>query len=311
MPAQDLFSGSVQVVAVEGYVSSLTRKNAPPKLEAKIRAIAQHILDERPLRTATFERYVSLVAKLPDTGGRQRAGAGHGGRRDRSGTEAAAQALHGGCLLRHQPPGHRGRAERLGQRRDHAGRQLTVSYMAARDDHDKGYYAVDYSLLLGTDGPVLKLSGYHHEAKDRDFVFDDALLQRGYRDTPATALLSYPLVLRADRALYLEGGGYVSTIGDIFTQPPLPDRLDLRAHIRAAQINPDGSLQGKTSSTEGSVQVVQGLNQWGARQDADLVELSFKRLRLFARHTRPVAQRHLQHVPGRHGAAQPEPLATG
>lgn len=90
-------------------------------------------------------------------------------------------------------------------------------------------------------------------------------------------------MLRADHAVYVEGGGYVSTTGDVYTQPPLPDRLDLRARVRAAQLGMSASWQGKTSATEANVQLVQGLRDAGARQEADLIDLSFHRARVFAR----------------------------
>ncbi|MFP3758930.1 ShlB/FhaC/HecB family hemolysin secretion/activation protein, partial [Cupriavidus sp. SIMBA_020] len=48
-----------------GYVGTVTITGKPGKLEDKMRAIAAHIVEDRPLRTATFQRYINVLGLLP------------------------------------------------------------------------------------------------------------------------------------------------------------------------------------------------------------------------------------------------------
>lgn len=65
IPPQDFRDGVVRVVVVEGYVAHLEIEGNPGRSEALLREIAAPLLNERPLRTATFERQTQLMARLP------------------------------------------------------------------------------------------------------------------------------------------------------------------------------------------------------------------------------------------------------
>jgi hemolysin activation/secretion protein len=65
VPAQTFENGVVRITVVEGYVSDVKVTGKPGAMESKIRAIAAHITADRPLRRATFERYVNTFGLLP------------------------------------------------------------------------------------------------------------------------------------------------------------------------------------------------------------------------------------------------------
>ncbi|QWT22538.1 hypothetical protein KPL74_11180 [Bacillus sp. NP157] len=65
IPNQDFASGVVRVTAVEGYVASVDVRGDAGNLDPRIRAIAARIVNERPLRQRTFERYTQLLGQLP------------------------------------------------------------------------------------------------------------------------------------------------------------------------------------------------------------------------------------------------------
>jgi hemolysin activation/secretion protein len=65
VPNQDFSGGVVKIAVVEGYVSEVTLRGDAGNLDSRIRAMAAHIVGERPLRQATFERYTQLLGQLP------------------------------------------------------------------------------------------------------------------------------------------------------------------------------------------------------------------------------------------------------
>lgn len=65
VPGQDLAGGVVRIQIVEGYVASVDVTGDAGNLEPRIRAMAAHIVGERPLRQETFERYTQLLGQLP------------------------------------------------------------------------------------------------------------------------------------------------------------------------------------------------------------------------------------------------------
>jgi hemolysin activation/secretion protein len=65
VPNQSLADGVVKIQVVEGYVAEVGVRGDAGNLEPRIRAMAAHIVGERPLRQATFERYTQLLGQLP------------------------------------------------------------------------------------------------------------------------------------------------------------------------------------------------------------------------------------------------------
>ena len=65
IPAQSFDDGAVRVTVVEGYVSAVKVTGKAGPVEERIRSIAAHIVADRPLRRATFERYINVLGLLP------------------------------------------------------------------------------------------------------------------------------------------------------------------------------------------------------------------------------------------------------
>ncbi|KNB24151.1 peptide transporter, partial [Salmonella enterica subsp. enterica serovar Typhimurium] len=65
VPAQDFAGGFVRVTVVEGYISGTKISGTPGPSEQRLRDIAAHIEAERPLKRATFERYLNLLTLVP------------------------------------------------------------------------------------------------------------------------------------------------------------------------------------------------------------------------------------------------------
>ena len=65
IPAQDLSQGQVRVILVEGYISAHEMQGDIGKVEKQVSKLAAKLINERPLRKASFERYTSLMAQIP------------------------------------------------------------------------------------------------------------------------------------------------------------------------------------------------------------------------------------------------------
>ena len=65
IPNQNFADGVVGVTVVEGYVTQVDVRGDAGNMDKRIRAIAAHVVGERPLRQATFERYTQLLGQLP------------------------------------------------------------------------------------------------------------------------------------------------------------------------------------------------------------------------------------------------------
>ncbi|WP_019933226.1 ShlB/FhaC/HecB family hemolysin secretion/activation protein [Oceanimonas smirnovii] len=65
IPAQNMSLGQVRVVLVEGYVAALDMRGDIGAASERIRKFADNIINEKPLRKATFERYTALMARIP------------------------------------------------------------------------------------------------------------------------------------------------------------------------------------------------------------------------------------------------------
>lgn len=65
IPAQDLRDGQLRVVLVEGYVATHQVEGEVGQVEAYIARLAGKLMQERPLRRESFERYTTLMAQIP------------------------------------------------------------------------------------------------------------------------------------------------------------------------------------------------------------------------------------------------------
>ena len=65
IPAQDLSQGQVRVILVEGYISAHEMQGDIGQVEKHVKKLAAKLINERPLRKASFERYTSLMAQIP------------------------------------------------------------------------------------------------------------------------------------------------------------------------------------------------------------------------------------------------------
>lgn len=285
LPEQDFANGVVQVVAVEGYVNSLALKNAPPHLQEKVRAIADQIVGERPLTKRTFERYVSLLGRLPDVSVDANIPPPQG--------DDGASPLE--LAVRHRRftasarfttahPGFQGLLTGNLNGVTSLGDRLSVSVMVPRGPLDRSYLEANYALPLGTNGLALHANAYRYRGRPRTVSVTGAPIRQDYSDERAALSLAYPFVLNGKSEVSGALGLFATRSGAVFTKAEQPGQIGQRASTRGLQASLLGNWQGNGAETGFEAQVVKGLSCCGADQGTGSnVDLAYTKVRLSAR----------------------------
>lgn len=233
VPDQTFAGGVVRVVAVEGYLSTLSIEGDAGPAEPKLREIAAPLLAERPLRQATFDRVTQLLARLP--------GLTVAATASMPGTTDGATALvlkvkrqpydvSLGADLR-QP---RSRAVLTGVWNDPfvAGGQLSASTLAGDFSREK-LFTLGYSQLVGPDGLAWRASLTRYSGYPDSRLGPDSPLERHNTNRRAELSASYPLRLDARGSLTVNGGFYAVDNADDYRVPANGVTLSEDTRVRA------------------------------------------------------------------------------
>jgi hemolysin activation/secretion protein len=215
VPPQDFRDGTVRVMVVEGHIRSVAIDGAAGPAEARLREMADALVRDKPLRTATFDRYTQLMSRLP-------------------GVTVAAQApqpttIDGGTDLkltvRRQPynvslgadlrkPTPRGVLS--GQWNDPIpflpGGQLSASTLLG-DFHKDRFANVGYTQMVGSEGLTLRAALSHYRGRP-DVGTLSSTLGREVTNRRLDLGASYPWLLDRQQSLTVSGGFYATDNAD-------------------------------------------------------------------------------------------------
>ena len=278
VPTQDFADGVVRVIAVEGYVAQLRLSGKPGKLERKIRAIAQHILDDRPLRQATFERYSQILGFLP--GATLGINVPAPTTTDGATTlelDVAAKRYDVSWALEFNHPGTQGLVNLTLNALTPLAEQWTLSALYPDGRGDERFYGAGYSQLFGSDGWTGRAdaSRYRGEPATRSPL--PAFLDHRVEQDRLALSARYPIVLRTERSLFVGAGLYGANQSDIYRNLDNGVWLDQRSRTRVAQVSLDYAQAKKDRASQVSLAVGRGFDAWGA-QSAALTNLPGVRL---------------------------------
>lgn len=264
VPEQNFENGVVRIVAVEGHIQTIKIEGDAGAAEPQMRAIAEHIRQERPLKLATFERYTQLMAQLP--GLRVEARATPPERTDGNGTlvltvRRQAFQLSLSTELRTARP----RVVVTGAANDllASGSRLSVSTLLGAYK-DEAFAAAAYTTPIGSDGLTLKAEVSLYRGNP-DAQFDVPVsIERLTHNQRVELSVNYPLKLTASQTMVLSGGVYgVNDKQDYFV-PANGVRLSDEVRSRAvyAQASYTTARADQTRSLVG--RLTQGINALGA-----------------------------------------------
>jgi hemolysin activation/secretion protein len=280
VPEQDFADGVVRVAVVEGYVSEIRLQGEPGNAESKIRDIAGNLLDERPLKQATFERYVNALGLIPGL--------------QTKASLAPPQTTEGAAVLTlnvsikpvslslgtdYNHPGVRGIATLTTNSLTPLAEQIQVSALAPAGRDKEHYYAASYSQPVGDEGLVLKASVTLYKSNPRDpiVVANQAVFRRELKNERLSLQLSYPLVLKNSESLTATVGVYAANNEDRYVAIGAPVQIPLTTDIRAVQGELAWAQVTPGRVRRASVAAYQGLDAAGARLDNTMFDLDFTR----------------------------------
>jgi hemolysin activation/secretion protein len=292
IPAQRFENNIVVITVVEGYVSKVKIEGNPGGSEERLRKIAEQLLEDKPLRRATFERVagilnlqpgVSIVANVapPTT------------------TDGAAEmtlvvkrrAFTVGLGMNYLQPGVRGLLSASSNGLFSLGEQVTVSTLQPRGKQKETYYAVNYIQPLGRDGLLAKLNWSDYRAKPENNTLAAQYIDPHYktRASRIAASLSYPLALANTHSLMLSGGVYSAENDQTYTVMPQYGGAEIEIHSVVRVLHAELSWvnvsmnQAQLQRTRNiTIGLYQGIEQLGSKNDGNNVDLGFTKVTLQA-----------------------------
>lgn len=248
VPNQTLAGGIVRIQVVEGYVADVAIHGDAGNLEPRIKAMAAHIVGERPLRQDTFERYTQLLGQLP--GLKVAANVPPPTTTDgatRLDLDVSRQRYDMSYGLDFNHPGAQGVFSVIENGLSPLGEQLSVSTLFPNGGGQR-FYSAAYVQPIGSRGWQGKVDASRYWGQpDTDESLPSYLDHRLAQDRLAVTA-SYPLVLANARRVNLAMGVYASRQDDRYRNVDTGAMIALRSSVRVlnAELSSLGVEGGRT-----------------------------------------------------------------
>jgi len=264
VPEQDFKDGTVRIVAVEGFVESITIQGDAGPAAARIREIAQLIRQNRPLQLANFERYTQLMGQLP--GVTVDAQATPSAQTDGAGSLLVKVArkpydISLGADIRSSRP----RAVVTGTVNDPLlpGSRLSATTLLGSP---KGEFfgSLAFSQVIGNEGLTVKSETTAYRGNPDAYLDTPPPIQR-YTDYLRSELsASYPVILKRRESLYVSSGIYAVNNTDSYTNPATLQSLTDQVNVRAVFAQAAYTIHTDVRAQYVSLRLAQGMDALGA-----------------------------------------------
>jgi hemolysin activation/secretion protein len=264
IPAQHFENGVVRVTVVEGYVSTVDITGDPGREEAKIRAIAAHIQQDRPLRHATFERYINVLGLLP--GITVAANVPPPKNTDGATTlelKVTHKTVNFSTGISANQPGVQGLLTATENGLTSLGEQLSVSALLPKGPENITYLAVNGTLPIGSDGLIAKINASHYSGNPVNTGLPSYVKSTVINDRLGGSL-AYPLLLSNSQSVIGTVSAYASHDEDRYANTINGAQIGLRSQVRVLQLQADYASVAAGQVRKASIDVAQGFNVLGA-----------------------------------------------
>ncbi|MGV8918233.1 MAG: ShlB/FhaC/HecB family hemolysin secretion/activation protein [Pseudomonas sp.] len=284
LPPQTFENGLVRVVLVEGYIRDYQLQGDIGAVSAYLDKLVAKLKAERPLTRKTFERYTSLMSRVP--GVTLQAQVPPPGTTDGA-TTLVTTASHKPFTssLSTTDDNRDGLQALLGvssNAQTSMAEQLTVSGLFPPGKDDEHYYRLDYSQYLGAEGTQLSLSGASYQSNpSTDVQLDNGLQLKQHRDNDRLSIgFSHPLIAAQNQ--WLSAGVRLYGVNDRTRYQVIgqPIRVETETNLRALAFEADWRKADDKQLRIVSAGVYQGINGMGAKTNDPLYDLDFFRLRV-------------------------------
>ncbi|ALI02117.1 ShlB/FhaC/HecB family hemolysin secretion/activation protein [Pseudomonas sp. FW306-02-F02-AA] len=284
LPQQTFDKGVVRVVLVEGYIKDYQLQGDVGRVKSLLDKLVAKLQAERPLTRKTFERYTTLMSRIP--GVTVQAQVPPPGTTDGA-TYLIAQTSRKpfASSLSTTEDNRKGTKALLGissNSQTSMGEQITLSGLfPPGDDHEK-YYRLDYNQFLNAEGTQLLLSGSRYRADPATLVqLDNGLQLKSHRENDRYSIgFSHPLIASPTQLLTLTTRLYAVDDMTRYKVLGYPITVDEKTDVRALAFEGDWRKADDRQLRIISGGVYQGINGMGANTNNPTYDLDFFRLRL-------------------------------
>lgn len=301
LPQQNILSGEITVVLVEGYISQHDMQGDIGPVADRIKAMAQPMLRERPLTKATFDRYTSLMSQIPGVS----LVANVAPPKTTDGavilvTEARRRAFDAtASIQKDKGDDLQVVASAISNSQTAVGEQVAVTTLLPPGKDHERYLRLDYSQYLSNNGTRLQtyVSGYKSEPNNSLIRIQSnaAFDYSSRKNNRASVGVSHPFQISNQQIVT----GVARVYGvdderkyDLLATTPQPrvikNALKQSSRVRALALEGDLRQAEHKQMRVLSVGVYQGMNTLGAKSELELVgtkikdrtDLDFTRVRI-------------------------------
>ncbi len=284
LPQQTFDDGVARVVLVEGYVRDVQIAGDVGRVKALLDRLAAKLQAERPLTRKTFERYTTLMTRIP--GVTIQAQVPPPGTTDGA-TTLVAQASRKPftSTLSTTEDNRNGTQALLGvssNSQTSMGEQLSLSGLFPPGDDHEHYYRLDYNQFINDEGAQLSLSASRYRADPgTNVLLNNGLELKPHRENDRYSLgFTLPLIAASDELLTAGSRLYAVNDKTRYNVIGYPLSVEERTDIRALAFESDWRKADARQLRILSGGVYQGFDSMGAHTNNSAIDLDFFRVRL-------------------------------
>ncbi|MBZ9782623.1 ShlB/FhaC/HecB family hemolysin secretion/activation protein [Pseudomonas sp. REP124] len=284
LPQQNFDNGTARVVLVEGYIKDYQLQGDVGRVKGLLDELVAKLQAERPLTRKTFERYTTLMSRIP--GVTLQAQVPPPGTTDGASTLIAqASRKPFTSTLSTTEDNRNGTQALLGvssNSQTAMGEQLTLSGLFPPGDDKEHYYRLDYNQFLNAEGTQLALSASRYRADLGSNVrLDNGLELEPHRENDRYSIgFTHPLIASPNEILSAGARLYAVDDKTRYKVVGFPLSVEQRTDIRALAFESDWRKADARQLRILSGGLYQGIDGMGANTDNSAIDLDFFRLRL-------------------------------
>ncbi|WP_131108900.1 POTRA domain-containing protein [Pseudomonas sp. Sample_10] len=284
LPRQSFDIGVARVVLVEGYIRNYQLQGDIGRVKGLLDKLVAKLQTERPLTRKTFERYTTLMSRIP--GVTLQAQVPPPGTTDGA-TDLIAQASRKPFTssLSTTDDNRNGTQALLGvssNSQTAMGEQLSLSGLFPPGDDDEHYYRLDYNQFLNAEGTQLALSASRYRADlGTNIRLDNGLELEPHRENDRYSIgFSHPVIASPNELLSAGARLYAVNDKTRYKVVGFPLSVEERTDVRALAFESDWRKADAQQLRILSGGLYQGLDSMGAETNNSALDLDFFRLRL-------------------------------
>ena len=288
LPQQDFDQGLVRVVLVEGYVSDYQIDGDIGRVKGFVDELVDKIKGERPLTRKTFDRYSTLMSRIP--GVTLQAQVPPPGTTDGASTLRVSASRKPFTTSMSLVEGSRSSTQALfgatSNSQTAMAEQLTLSGLFPPGRDKEHYYRLDYSQYLNAEGTQLSVYGSSYRSDpSTSIATNDGFELKPHRENDRFSIgVSHPLIAAPDQ--WLSAGARLYGVNDNtdYEIVGYGQTISEKTNVRALAFEGDWRKSDARQLRIVSAGLYQGIDGMGAKSETNLTSsryvLDFFRLRL-------------------------------